>query len=146
LTVWPAVAHFGSDTRSIQSRAARRLDVFRLGREAQPRAPPPVEAAGEAHKYSVALRPSLLGQCRWTIHACSRNHNFDPFSYVNSVPAERVAQIHIAGHSKFKKYILDTHDHPGSRLEALRTSYSPRRTYRGAVGVGRQHPFFSESS
>jgi hypothetical protein len=23
-----------------------------------------------------------------------------------------VAQIHIAGHSKFEKYILDTHDHP----------------------------------
>jgi uncharacterized protein len=23
-----------------------------------------------------------------------------------------VAQIHIAGHSKYEKYILDTHDHP----------------------------------
>jgi hypothetical protein len=31
---------------------------------------------------------------------------------VNFVPAHRVAQIHIAGHSKFEKYILDTHDHP----------------------------------
>jgi uncharacterized protein (UPF0276 family) len=31
--------------------------------------------------------------------------------YVNSIPAER-AQIHIAGHSKFEKYLLDTHDHP----------------------------------
>ncbi len=31
--------------------------------------------------------------------------------YVNAVPAERVAQIHIAGHSKYQKYILDTHDH-----------------------------------
>ena len=28
------------------------------------------------------------------------------------MPAHRVAQIHIAGHSKFEKYILDTHDHP----------------------------------
>jgi hypothetical protein len=28
------------------------------------------------------------------------------------VPADRVAQIHIAGHSKFERYILDTHDHP----------------------------------
>ena len=28
------------------------------------------------------------------------------------MPPERVAQIHIAGHSKFEKYILDTHDHP----------------------------------
>jgi uncharacterized protein (UPF0276 family) len=46
------------------------------------------------------------------IYVSSRNHDFDPFSYVNAVPAERVAQIHIAGHSKFEKYILDTHDHP----------------------------------
>ena len=46
------------------------------------------------------------------IYVSSRNHSFDPFDYVNAVPAERVAQIHIAGHSKFEKYILDTHDHP----------------------------------
>jgi uncharacterized protein (UPF0276 family) len=46
------------------------------------------------------------------IYVSSQNHSFDPLAYVNSVPAERVAQIHIAGHSKFEKYILDTHDHP----------------------------------
>jgi len=46
------------------------------------------------------------------IYVSSQNHSFDPMTYVNSVPAERVAQIHIAGHSKYRKYILDTHDHP----------------------------------
>jgi uncharacterized protein (UPF0276 family) len=46
------------------------------------------------------------------IYVSSRNHGFDPFQYLNAVPAERVAQIHIAGHSRFEKYILDTHDHP----------------------------------
>jgi len=46
------------------------------------------------------------------IYVSSRNHNFNPLDYVNSVPAERVAQIHIAGHTKYRKYILDTHDHP----------------------------------
>jgi hypothetical protein len=46
------------------------------------------------------------------IYVSSRNHGFDPYDYLNSVPGERVAQIHIAGHSKFEKYILDTHDHP----------------------------------
>jgi uncharacterized protein (UPF0276 family) len=45
------------------------------------------------------------------IYVSSRNHRFDPYEYVNNVPRERVAQIHIAGHSKFEKYILDTHDH-----------------------------------
>ena len=46
------------------------------------------------------------------IYVSSRNHDFDPYEYLNSIPAERVGQIHIAGHSKFRKYILDTHDHP----------------------------------
>ncbi len=46
------------------------------------------------------------------IYVSSRNHDFDPFTYLNAVPAERVAQIHIAGHSRFEKFLLDTHDHP----------------------------------
>ncbi|GAC1648713.1 MAG: DUF692 domain-containing protein [Acidobacteriaceae bacterium] len=46
------------------------------------------------------------------IYVSSQNHNFDPLEYVNNVPHERVAQIHIAGHSRYEKYILDTHDHP----------------------------------
>ncbi|HEV8184945.1 MAG TPA: DUF692 domain-containing protein, partial [Chthoniobacterales bacterium] len=46
------------------------------------------------------------------IYVSSKNHGFDPQIYVDAVPADRVAQIHVAGHSKFEKYILDTHDHP----------------------------------
>jgi uncharacterized protein (UPF0276 family) len=46
------------------------------------------------------------------IYVSSQNHNFNPMDYVNSIPAERVAQIHVAGHTKFEKHTLDTHDHP----------------------------------
>jgi uncharacterized protein len=46
------------------------------------------------------------------IYVSSKNHNFDPYDYLNNIPHHRVGQIHIAGHSKFEKYILDTHDHP----------------------------------
>jgi hypothetical protein len=46
------------------------------------------------------------------IYVSSQNHGFDPYDYLNNIPHHRVGQIHIAGHSKFKKYILDTHDHP----------------------------------
>ena len=46
------------------------------------------------------------------IYVSSFNHNFDPMDYVNNVPHQRVAQIHIAGHSRYRRYILDTHDHP----------------------------------
>src|SRR6201999_931546 len=46
------------------------------------------------------------------IYVSSQNHSFNPFDYLNNVPHDRVGQIHVAGHSKFEKYILDTHDHP----------------------------------
>jgi uncharacterized protein (UPF0276 family) len=45
------------------------------------------------------------------IYVSSRNHEFDPYDYLNAVAPARIAQIHIAGHSKFEKYVLDTHDH-----------------------------------
>jgi hypothetical protein len=45
------------------------------------------------------------------IYVSSQNHSFDPYDYLNNVPHERVGQFHIAGHSKYEKYILDTHDH-----------------------------------
>ncbi len=46
------------------------------------------------------------------IYVSSINHEFDPAEYVDSIPAERVAQMHIAGHSRYERFLLDTHDHP----------------------------------
>jgi len=40
------------------------------------------------------------------------NHGFDAVRYIDSVPAERVIQFHLAGHSDHGMYLLDTHDHP----------------------------------
>jgi uncharacterized protein (UPF0276 family) len=48
------------------------------------------------------------------VYVASQNHGFDPFEYLNNIPLERVAQIHIAGHSVQEKFILDTHDAPVS--------------------------------
>jgi uncharacterized protein len=46
------------------------------------------------------------------IYVSSINHEFDPAEYVDYIPVGRVAQIHIAGHSRYERFILDTHDHP----------------------------------
>jgi uncharacterized protein (UPF0276 family) len=46
------------------------------------------------------------------IFVSSKNHSFDPLDYLRGVPAGRVGQIHIAGHSAYEHYIIDTHDHP----------------------------------
>jgi uncharacterized protein (UPF0276 family) len=40
------------------------------------------------------------------------NHRFDANVYVDAVPAERVVQYHLAGHSDHGTHLLDTHDHP----------------------------------
>src|SRR2546422_6076316 len=84
------------------------------------------------------------------IYVSSRNHGFDACEYLNSVPAARVAQIHIAGHSEFAKYILDTHDLRSSRdlpgLEALRACDTARRANGDLTGVGRSHSFLRRTT
>lgn len=40
------------------------------------------------------------------------NHHFDALAYLDAVPRQRVWQFHLAGHSDFGSYLLDTHDHP----------------------------------
>ncbi|MEC7840200.1 MAG: DUF692 domain-containing protein [Chlamydiota bacterium] len=44
------------------------------------------------------------------IYVSSRNHGFDPNDYITNIPINRVIQIHLAGHSDYGKYVLDTHD------------------------------------
>ena len=46
------------------------------------------------------------------IYVSSHNHEFDPREYLNGVPAARVRQFHLAGHSHNGNIIVDTHDHP----------------------------------
>ena len=46
------------------------------------------------------------------IYVSSVNHGFDPLDYLNALPAKRVQQMHLAGHSDCGSYIVDTHDHP----------------------------------
>lgn len=46
------------------------------------------------------------------VYVSSYNHGFDPFQYVERIPADRVVQIHLAGHTNKGTHILDTHsDH-----------------------------------
>lgn len=45
------------------------------------------------------------------IHVSAFNHHFDPLTYLHAMPAERVQQIHLAGHMNKGDYMIDTHDH-----------------------------------
>jgi uncharacterized protein len=46
------------------------------------------------------------------VYVSSINHEFDPLQYLRAVPAERVQQIHLAGHRDHGDYIIDSHDQP----------------------------------
>jgi uncharacterized protein len=53
----------------------------------------------------------LLLDCN-NIYVSSFNHGFDPREFVDGVPHARVVQIHLAGHTNYGKYIIDTHSAP----------------------------------
>lgn len=44
------------------------------------------------------------------IFVSAQNHGFDPFEYLSGIPVDRVGQYHLAGHSDYGDYLLDTHD------------------------------------
>jgi len=46
------------------------------------------------------------------IYVNARNHGFDPLRYLAGIPADRVRQIHLAGHEDHGDVVIDTHDHP----------------------------------
>jgi uncharacterized protein (UPF0276 family) len=44
------------------------------------------------------------------IYVSGYNHGFDPLTYLKEIPAARVQQLHMAGHSHHGTHIIDTHD------------------------------------
>lgn len=58
------------------------------------------------------------------VYVSSRNHNFNPNVFINNVNPNRVQQFHLAGHSDYGSYVIDTHDNdiPTSVWELYRTA------------------------
>lgn len=46
------------------------------------------------------------------VYVSSVNHDFDPAEYIRNIPAERVMQFHLAGHTDCGTHCIDTHDGP----------------------------------
>jgi uncharacterized protein (UPF0276 family) len=68
------------------------------------------------------------------VYVSATNHGLDPAAYLAGVPAERVRQIHLAGHSNNGRGLLiDTHDHPVS--DPVWSLYQNARGRLGAVAT-----------
>jgi hypothetical protein len=46
------------------------------------------------------------------VYVSAMNHGFAPETYLAGLPADRVGQIHLAGHTDLGAYLFDTHDGP----------------------------------
>jgi uncharacterized protein (UPF0276 family) len=46
------------------------------------------------------------------VYVSSFNHKFDPYAFIDAIPADRICQYHLAGHTNKGTHIIDTHsDH-----------------------------------
>jgi uncharacterized protein len=46
------------------------------------------------------------------VHVSATNHGFSAETYLAGLPADRIGQIHLAGHANMGAYLFDTHDGP----------------------------------
>jgi uncharacterized protein (UPF0276 family) len=72
-------------------------------------------AEAELSEWEFLAEVARRSDCRIlldvnNIYVSAFNHAFDPLDYLNGVPADRVQQIHLAGHSHCGSHIIDTHD------------------------------------
>ena len=48
------------------------------------------------------------------VYVSARNHGFDAWAFISNLPKQRIRQLHLAGHSDYGSYLIDTHDQPVS--------------------------------
>lgn len=65
------------------------------------------------------------------IYVSGFNHDFDPIDFIEGLPAERIVQIHLAGHEHNQTHIIDTHDAPV--IEAVWSLYDETIRRFGAI-------------
>jgi hypothetical protein len=46
------------------------------------------------------------------VFVSARNHGFDPLTYLDGIPYDRVVQLHVAGHTDHGTHIIDSHIGP----------------------------------
>jgi uncharacterized protein (UPF0276 family) len=62
------------------------------------------------------------------VFVSAHNHRSDPVAFVDGVPADRVGQLHVAGHRREPALLLDTHDQPVTDAVWALLRHTARRT------------------
>jgi uncharacterized protein (UPF0276 family) len=105
-----AVAHVAGRVRQVQDYLGRRILLENVSSYVS-------YAASGLSEWAFLSEVAERADCDIlldvnNIYVSAFNHGFDARDYLAGVPAARVRQIHIAGHSHLGTHIIDTHDHP----------------------------------
>ena len=105
-----ALAHLVPRIREVQETLGRRLLIENVSSYVG-------YASSAMTEWEFLTRLSQAADCLLlfdvnNVYVNSVNHGFDADDFVRGVPAERVAQIHLAGHEAQPTFIIDTHDAP----------------------------------
>jgi uncharacterized protein (UPF0276 family) len=72
--------------------------------------------ASDMQEWEFLAEVCALADCKIlldinNIYVSSRNHGFSADDYLEAMDPRRVQQFHLAGHSDYGHYVIDTHDH-----------------------------------
>jgi uncharacterized protein (UPF0276 family) len=104
------VSHVADRVRQVQDHLGRRIALENVSSYLRYRA----DAMPE---WELLARIAERADC-WilldvnNVFVSAHNHGFDPELYLTAIPADRVVEIHLAGHSSRDGLLIDTHDHP----------------------------------
>ncbi len=106
------VAHVATRIRQVQDRLKRQILIENVSSYAE-------YAHSEMSEWEFLNAVAEQADCLILLDinnvlVSAHNHGFDAYCYLRALPAQRVQQIHLAGHSVSGPLLIDTHDHPVS--------------------------------
>jgi len=120
-----ALRHVAARIRTVQERLGRRIAVENVSSYAR-------FAADEMEEWEFLAGVAEEADCGIlldvnNVYVNAWNHGFDARRYLDAIPAARVFEIHLAGHSVSGALRIDTHDHPICEEVLALYAYAVRR-------------------
>jgi uncharacterized protein (UPF0276 family) len=103
-----ALAHIAARVQAVQDRLGRRILLENPSSYMQ-------LAGADMTEWEFLAELARRADCGIlldvnNVYVSAHNHGFDPRAYVDALPAERIGQIHLAGHTQEGSLLIDTHD------------------------------------
>jgi uncharacterized protein len=114
--LWPlpyteeALEHVASRVRTVQDRLQRQICLENVSSYVEFRASSLTE--WEFLSELCQRADCLLLLDVNNVYVSAKNHGFEPLDFLNALPSERVAQLHLAGHKDCGSHLLDDHGAP----------------------------------